>query len=203
MYIVFDQYILYNSACWILDHLHARATSWMTPLTQHVSRIFKRTRNTVDSMGGNPENEPELATVTVETTGGEVRQLAHQHGHGSSGDNATGWMCAFRYGGSGHQHDGGCATAETVTTVVEQHRFGQAGCADGQPVRHEWADAEGCAGYHGWCGCAPVSYMYIAQFSKFAPPQNDSKNPAPSKCCGLMRCRRRTSGLLLLDVKER
>jgi len=41
----------------------------MTPLTQHVSRIFKRTRNTVDSPGRNPENEPELAALTVETTG--------------------------------------------------------------------------------------------------------------------------------------
>ena len=37
--------------------------------TQHVSRVFNRILNIVDSPGGNPENEPELATATVETTG--------------------------------------------------------------------------------------------------------------------------------------
>jgi len=44
--------------------------TWLwTPLTQHVSRVFDRIRNIVDSPGGNPESEPELATATVETTG--------------------------------------------------------------------------------------------------------------------------------------
>ena len=44
-------------------------SSWLwTPLTQHVSKIFSRTRNTVDSPGGNPENEPELAAASLETT---------------------------------------------------------------------------------------------------------------------------------------
>ena len=45
--------------------------TWLwTPLSQHVSRVFNRIRNIVDSPGGNPENEPELAAATVETTGG-------------------------------------------------------------------------------------------------------------------------------------
>jgi len=44
--------------------------TWLwTPLTHHVSRDFNRIRNIVDSAGGNPENEPELATDTIETTG--------------------------------------------------------------------------------------------------------------------------------------
>ena len=38
-------------------------------VTQNVSRVLNRIRNIVDSPGGNPENEPELATATVESTG--------------------------------------------------------------------------------------------------------------------------------------
>jgi len=46
-------------------------SSWLwTPLTQRVSRMYKRIRNTVDSPSGDPEIEPELANETVETTGG-------------------------------------------------------------------------------------------------------------------------------------
>ena len=45
--------------------------TWLwTPLTLHVSRVFNRIRNIVDSPGGNPENEPKLPVATVETTGG-------------------------------------------------------------------------------------------------------------------------------------
>jgi len=45
--------------------------AWLwTPLTQHASRVFNRIRYIVDSPGVNPESEPELATATVETTGG-------------------------------------------------------------------------------------------------------------------------------------
>jgi len=44
--------------------------SWLwTPLSQHVSRIYNCIRNNVDSPGGNPEIETELANATVETTG--------------------------------------------------------------------------------------------------------------------------------------
>jgi len=46
-------------------------SSWLwTPLTQHVSRMYNCIRNTVDSLGGDPESEPELANGPVETTGG-------------------------------------------------------------------------------------------------------------------------------------
>jgi len=43
--------------------------------------MYNRIRNTVDSPSGDPENEPELANATVETTlEGEMRQLAPQPG---------------------------------------------------------------------------------------------------------------------------
>jgi len=45
-------------------------SSWLwTPLTQRVSTMYNRIRNTVDSPSGDPEKEPELANETVETTG--------------------------------------------------------------------------------------------------------------------------------------
>ena len=45
-------------------------SSWLlNPLTQRVGRMYNRIRNTVDSPSGDPENEPELANGTVETTG--------------------------------------------------------------------------------------------------------------------------------------
>ena len=50
--------------------------AWLwTPLTEHASRVFNRIRNIVDSPGGNPESEPELATATVETTEGRGATL--------------------------------------------------------------------------------------------------------------------------------
>ena len=46
-------------------------SSWLwTPLTQRVSSMYNRMRNTVDSPSGDPENEPELANETEETTEG-------------------------------------------------------------------------------------------------------------------------------------
>jgi len=55
--------------------------AWLwTPLTQHASRVFNRIRNIVDSHGGNPESEPELATATVETTGGRGATVIIQTG---------------------------------------------------------------------------------------------------------------------------
>jgi len=51
-------------------------SSWLwTPLTQHVSRMYNCIRNTVDSPGGDPESEPELANESVETTGGRGATL--------------------------------------------------------------------------------------------------------------------------------
>jgi len=51
-------------------------SSWLwTPLTQRVSSMYNRMRNTVDSPSGDPENEPELANETEETTGGRGATL--------------------------------------------------------------------------------------------------------------------------------
>ena len=51
-------------------------SSWLwTPLTQRVSSMYNRMRNTVDSPSSDPENEPELANETEETTEGRGATL--------------------------------------------------------------------------------------------------------------------------------
>ena len=63
-------------AAWDNSTQNRNMSSWLwTPLSQHVSRIYNR--NIVDSLGVDPDIEPELANSTVETTG-RRRATFHQ-----------------------------------------------------------------------------------------------------------------------------
>jgi len=71
MYILYRQYnrsYFVVSSTWSPVRTRNMMSSWLrTPLTQRVSSMYNRY---VDSPSGDPENEPELANETEDTTGG-------------------------------------------------------------------------------------------------------------------------------------